>query len=81
LKIQSKLNFFQQQKIGKIPKIILGVGILMFCELGAHAKFHDPMTTSSGEIVTAGDIERKKKTPKIVVYISLHHFCTHFTLG
>ena len=28
-----------------------------FYELGAHAKFHDPTTTTSGRIVTAGEEE------------------------
>jgi hypothetical protein len=60
-----------RQLLGNAPhgaqNLFFGWNLYIFRELGANAKFHNPKTTRSGRIVTAG---RKKeeylsKCPKI----------------
>ena len=36
------------------------IGIHIFCYFGAHAKFQNPSTTSSGRKVTAGESDRRR---------------------
>ena len=46
---------------GGAPQIILLVGILIFCDLGPHTKFHDPRTTPSGRKVRVREEEEIRR--------------------